>query len=167
MISSYKNPKQLKMSKRKNVYKPKKKGTSLLEILALLLIIVIAIIIINPIVVKVRDGMNKRQYIINVNRYIDRAIDMYGDEQYKDKFIKANNQYIIKFTDIDNVNIKKDPYGFNYKNDESYVMFNKKSKDIIVNVKSCVTQEGVEYCYEIADINTKDLDTNSIKTSIN
>ena len=167
MISSYKNPKQLKMSKKNNVYKPKNKNASILEILALLLIIVIAIILINPRVEKIRDGINKRQYIVNVNTYIDRAIEMYGDETYRDKFSKEGNNYTIKFKDIDNVNITKDPYGFNYKNEESYVVFNKKSKDIIVNVKSCVTQDGVEYCYEIVDINTKDLDTNSIKTSIN
>ncbi len=167
MISSYKNPKQLKINKGKNLYAPKRKGVSFLEILAVLLIITVAIIIINPIVVKVRDSMNKRQYIVNVNRYIDRAIDMYGNDEYKEKFIKSGSEYTIKFADIDSVNITKDPYGFEYQNEENYVTFNDKNKDIVVNVKSCVTEDKVEYCYEIADVNTKDLDTDSIKTSIN
>lgn len=167
MISSYKSPKQLKMNKGNNVYKPKNKNASILEILALLLIIVVAIIIINPIVVRVRDEMNKKQYIMNVNTFIDRAIDMYGDETYENKFTKSGDTYTIKFSDIDNVDIKKDPYGFNYKNDENYVVFDKKTKDITVNVKSCLSEDNVEYCYEIVDINTKDLDTDSIKTSIN
>lgn len=167
MISSYKNPKQLRINKGKNLYTSKRKGASVLEILAVLLIIVVAIIIINPTVVKVRDSINKRQYIVNVNRYIDRAIDMYGNDEYKDKFINNGNEYTIKFTDIDSVNITKDPYGFQYQNEESYVTFNEKNKDIIVNVKSCITKNKVKYCYEIADVNTKDLDTDSIKTSIN
>ena len=51
MISSYKNPKQIKMNRRTPVYKPKKQNATILEILAVLLIIVIAIIIINPIVI--------------------------------------------------------------------------------------------------------------------
>ncbi len=167
MISSYKNPKQIKMNRRTPVYKQKKQNATILEILAVLLIIVIAIIIINPIVIKIRDEINKRQYIANVNTYIDKAIDMYGDDNYKDKFTKNNDIYTIMFSDIEGVNITKDPYGFNYKNDENYVQFNKTSEDIIVSVKSCATSEGIEYCYEIADVNTKDLDTNSIKTSIN
>lgn len=167
MISSYKSPKQIKMSKRNPVYKPNNQKVTILEVLAVLLIIIIAIIIINPVVVKIRDSINKRQYIVNINTYIDRAIDLYGNDEYQDKFTKNGDIYTIKFSDIEGVNIKKDPYGFNYQNDENYVAFNKKTKDIIVNVKSCVTSEGIEYCYEIVDVNTKNLDTNSIKTSIN
>lgn len=168
MISSYKNPKQIKNSNknRKPVYKPKQK-TTIIEILAVLIIIIIAIIVLNPYAVRLRDNMNKKQYIVNVNTYIDRAIEMYNSEEYKDAFIKSGDTYTIKFTNIDGVNIKKDPYGFDYINDESYVVFSKKSEDIIVNAKSCATIDNVKYCYEIVDINTKDLDTNSIKTSIN
>lgn len=167
MISSYKSPRQIKNSKRNPVYKPKKQNATILEILAVLLIIVVAIIIINPVVIKVRDSLNKRQYIMNVNTYVDKAIDMYGNDEYKDKFTKNGDIYTIKFTDIEGVNIVKDPYGFNYQNDENNVTFNKKAEDITVNVKSCTTVDNVEYCYEIADVNTKDLDTNSIKTSVN
>ena len=98
-----------------------------------------------------------------INRFLFRL----ADSEYKDKFIKNGSEYTIKFADIDSVNITKDPYGFKYQNEENYVTFNDKNKDIVVNVKSCVTEDKVEYCYEIADVNTKDLDTDSIKTSIN
>lgn len=160
MISSYKKPKPIKNT-------TKSPQVSFIEVLAILLIIVIGIAIINPIATRLRDEMNKRKYITNVNTYVDSAIDMYGNEQYLEKFTKKGDTYIITFANIEGVNIKTDPYGFNYKLEDSYVVFNQKTEDIIVSAKSCVTSEGNEYCYEIADIDTKDLTPNSIKTSIN
>ena len=160
MISSYKKPKVVNNQKKKD-------KISFLEVLAVLLIIVIAIILLTPTAERLRDELNKRQYITNINRYIDKAIDMYGNDNYKDKFIKSGQTYTITFSNIEDINITKDPYGFNYKLEDSYVKFNSKTKDIVVNAKSCVTSEGNEYCYEIADVNTKSLTPNSIKTSIN
>jgi len=160
MISSYKKPKVVNNQKKKD-------KISFLEVLAVLLIIVIAIILLTPTAERLRDELNKRQYITNINRYIDKAIDMYGNDNYKDKFIKSGQTYTITFSNIEDINITKDPYGFNYKLEDSYVKFNSKTKDIVVNAKSCVTSEGNEYCYEIADVNTKNLTPNSIKTSIN
>lgn len=160
MISSYKKPKVVNNQKRND-------KISFLEVLAILLIIVIAIILLTPTAERLRDEINKRQYITNVNRYVDKAIDMYGNDNYKDKFVKDGKNYIITFSNIEDINITKDPYGFNYKLEDSYVEFNSKTKDIVVNVKSCVVSEGNEYCYEIADVNTKDLTPNSIKASVN
>lgn len=143
------------------------KDLSILEILAILLIMTVLIVLISPIFTDIKDNNNKKNYINDVNTYVDRAADMYGNKQYKSKFTKVGNNYRITLDKLDKVNIDKDPYGFTYRKDESYIEFNNKSKDIIVNIKSCVTKNGVDYCYEIADVNTKDLDTNSIKTSVN
>lgn len=159
-----------KPKKKKNIKNKKEfnlKNVSILEILALLLIISVLLVVISPLFTKAQDEINKRKYIKNVNAYIDRTISMYGNNKYKDKFIKNGDNYTIKLSDIDKVNITKDPYGFTYKQEESYITFNSKNKEIIVNIKSCITKEAVEYCYEIADVNTKDLHPNSIKTSIN
>lgn len=161
MISSYRKPKPIR-----NVNANKNK-VSVIEVLAVLLIIVVGIAVINPIANRVKDEINKRKYITYVNTYIDKAVDMYGNNEYKSKFTKTGSTYAITFSNIEGVNIIKDPYGFSYKLEDSYVVFNPKTKDIIVNAKSCVTSEGNEYCYEIADVNTKDLTPDSIKTSIN
>lgn len=165
-----KNTKKEKTKKKLNIKNKKEfnlKHLSILEVLALLLIISVIFVIISPLFSKTQDEINQRKYIKNVNIYVDRAVNMYGTNKYKKSFVKSGNNYTIKFSDIDKVNITKDPYGFTYKKDESYITFNSKSKEIIVNVKSCAIEEGIEYCYEIVDVNTKDLDTNSIKTSIN
>lgn len=161
MISSYKKPRPISNARNRQ------NRVTILEVLAVLLIIAVAVILINPIANKIRDEINKRQYITDVNKYVDKAIDMYGNETYKNKFEKNDKKYTITFSNIEGINITKDPYGFVYKLDDSYVEFNPDTKDIVVNVKSCLTSEGNEYCYEIADVNTKDLTPNSIKTSIN
>lgn len=143
------------------------KNLSILEILAILLIVTVLLVIISPMFSNIKDNNNKKNYINDVNTYVDRAANMYGKKEYKNKFSKIGNSYRIALDKIDKVSIDKDPYGFTYRKDESYIEFNSKSKDIIVNIKSCITKDGIDYCYEIADVNTKDLDTNSIKTSVN
>lgn len=145
----------------------KSNSITIIEIIAVLLIIAVIVILLNPTVEKIRDEMNKRQYITDVNTYVDRAIAMYGNDQYKDKFEKKGDTYTILFENIDSVGIVVDPYGFNYQLKESSVTFNAKTKDVVVNAKSCTVHEGVDYCYEIVDINTKELNTNSIKASVN
>ncbi len=145
----------------------KNSSVTIIEIIAVLLIIVVVIILVNPIADQLKDEINKKHYISDVNAYVDRAVAMYGTDEYKDKFVKEGNTYTILFENIDKVGIVVDPYDFDYQLKESYVSFNEKTKDVIVNVKSCTLHEGVEYCYEIADINTKELNTSSIKASVN
>lgn len=147
--------------------KVKTKNVTVLEALAVILIIVVAIAFFSPITEKIKDSYKKREYINNVNTYVDTAVDMYSNKEYKDKFVKVGNSYIIKFSSIDSVDINKDPYGFAYQDEESYISFDEKGKEIIVNVKSCTNVDDLEYCYEIANVNAKDLSTKSIKTSIN
>lgn len=143
------------------------KDMSILEILTIVLILSVILVLLSPLFSNAKDNEKKELYISNVNAYLDRAVQMYGDNNYKNSFQKSGNNYIITFNKIDNVNIDIDPYGFTYMKDQSYITFNSKTKDIIVNVKSCVNRNSINYCYEIVDVNTKELSTKSIKTSIN
>ncbi len=145
----------------------KKKGVTIIEIIAVLLILVVAIIIINPMVLEIKDGMNKRKYISDVNRYVERAVEMYNSEEYQDRFARSGNEYVITFENIDQVGITQDPYGFTYDRKESTVSFFETTEDIVVNVKSCTIEKNIEYCYEIADVELKDLTPDSIKASVN
>ena len=50
---------------------------------------------------------------------------------------------------------------------ESFIIFKDKNEEVIVNIKSCMMDSDIEKCYEIANVNVKDLDVQSIKTSLN
>lgn len=148
--------------------RPKKKKVSIIEILAILIILVLGVFVIRMSTITLMDEKNKSEYIEYVNRYVDEAVKMYQKDEYKNNtkyFEKKNNAYIIKFINIEKVDIDKDPYGYDFMKEESNVIFDKDT--IIVNVKSCSAEEnGVQRCYEIVDIDAKDIKTKNIKATI-
>jgi hypothetical protein len=148
--------------------RPKKKKVSVIEILAVLIILVIGVFAARMGTITLTDEKHKREYIEYVNRYVDEAVKMYKNEEYRNNtkyFEKKKNAYIIKFLNIENVYIDQDPYGYDFMKEESNVIFDKDA--IIVNVKSCSKEEeGVQRCYEIVDIDAKEIKTKNIKATI-
>ncbi len=154
--------------KKKNRGRPKKKKISIIEILAILIILVIGAFVVRMSTITLIDEKHKQEYIEYVNRYVDEAVKLYQNETYKKDpryFEKKNNAYIIKFINIEGVDIDKDPYGFDFMKEESNIIFD--NDIIIVNVKSCGKEEnGAQKCYEIVDIDAKDIKTKNIKATI-
>lgn len=143
---------------------------SAIEIISIVIIVIAIVALVRPVIIKGSDNKKQRDYISNVKVFVDKAVDMYKQEKYRNDnsyFAKINGGYIITLDKIKTVNIDKDPYGYEYKKDESFITFKDKSEEIIINIKSCIKDSNIEKCYEIVDVNAKDLDTNSIKTSIN
>lgn len=160
----------MKKKSKKNINNQyQKKKVTVIEILAVLIIISITIIFTRTGTINLIDDKNKNTYIQYVNQYVDKAVSMYAQDKYKNNtkyFEKKNNAYIIKFINIPDVNIDKDPYGYDFMKEESNVIFDKDT--IIVNVKSCAAEEnGVQKCYEIVDIDAKEIQPKNIKASMN
>ena len=148
----------------------KNKRISIIEIISIVIIIIVAITLIRPLIIKVSDNKKQMDYISNVNVFIDKAVEMYKQEKYRNDntyFTVVNGGYIISLDKLEGLDIDIDPYGYEYKKSESFITFKDKDEEVIVNVKSCMKDSDIEKCYEIANVNANDLDTHSIKTSIN
>ncbi len=147
----------------------KSKKISFIEIISVILILIVSFVIIKRIVVIGLDNKNSQKYIDDVNVFVEKATNLYKQEAYRNDtnyFTKINGGYIISLDKITDVDITKDPYGNDYKKQESYITFKDKEEEIIINVKSCKTSGEVEKCREIVNVNAKDLSTKSIKASI-
>ena len=148
----------------------KNKKLSIIEIISLLIILCVSIMIIKPIVIKVLDNNKEEEYINDVKTFVKEAKSLYQQENYRnnsDYFTKISDGYLISIDKLTNVNLTNDPYGYEYKKNESFITFKDKDEEIILNIKSCQQKDEIEKCYEIVNVNEKDLNTNSIKTSMN
>ena len=148
----------------------KNKKLSIIEIISLLIILCVSIMIIKPIVIKVLDNNKEEEYINDVKTFVKEAKSLYQQENYRnnsDYFTKISDGYLISIDKLTNVNLTSDPYGYEYKKNESFITFKDKDEEIILNIKSCQQKDEIEKCYEIVNVNEKDLNTNSIKTSMN
>lgn len=148
----------------------KNKRISIIEIISIIIIIIALVTLIRPLIIKVSDNKKQRDYISNVNVFVDKAVDMYKQEKYRNDnsyFTKINGGYIISLDKLEDLDLDKDPYGYEYKKNESFIIFKDKNEEVIVNIKSCMMDSDIEKCYEIANVNVKDLDVQSIKTSLN
>ncbi len=147
----------------------KSKKISFIEIISVILILIVSFVIIKRIVVIGLDNKNSQKYIEDVNVFVEKATDLYKQEKIRNDtkyFTQINGGYLITLDKITGVDITKDPYGYDYKKQESNIIFKDKEEAIIINVKSCKTSDNVEKCREIVNVNAKDLSTKSIKASI-
>ncbi len=148
----------------------KNKKISVIEIISILIILTASILIIRPMVLKTLDNKKERQYIADVNTFVDEAVRLYNQEEYRtnnEYFTQISDGYLISIDKLTNVSLTHDPYGYEYKKSESFITFKDKEEAIILNIKSCRMQDDIKRCYEIVNVNAKDLSVNSIKTSIN
>ena len=148
----------------------KNKKFSIIEIISILIILCVSIMIIKPMVLKVLDNKKQRNYISDVNKFVDEAVTLFKQEEYRNNneyFTRISDGYLISIDKLSNVNLTTDPYGYEYKKNESFITFKDQDEAVIINIKSCKMKKNIENCYEIVNVNAKDLSVNSIKTSMN
>ena len=139
------------------------KNFTVIELIAGLVIITMVIIILIPVFNNHSENSKKEKYIDEVTSIVKEAERLHNDKNYIGLFTKTNNDYYITFNKISNVPIK-DAYGYNYNKRESKISF--RGDNVIINVKSCKNIGDLNKCYEIVDVNKKDLSTKSITTTL-
>ena len=61
----------------------KNKRISIIEIISIIIIIIALVTLIRPLIIKVSDNKKQRDYISNVNVFVDKAVDMYKQEKFQ------------------------------------------------------------------------------------
>ena len=138
----------------------KKKNTfTMIELIAGLVILSMLVIILIPVVSSHNENTKKEKYIKDVNDIVAKAEKLRNNKDYVKLFEKSGNNYYITLDKISNVPLK-DPYGYIYDKKESKITF--KGENTVINIKSCKQVNDLLQCYEIVDVNKKELNTDSI-----
>ena len=102
-----------------------KKGFTLIELIAVVVIMSIIAIIATPNIINMIDKGKKDQYITNAKEFISKATYMYKQDKYRNDTTYFSADGKISLKNIEGIKIEdlKDPYGFNYDTNNSYIEF--------------------------------------------
>lgn len=149
-----------------------KKGFTLIELIAVVVIMAIIALLATPNIVNMMDEGKRNDYVADAKEIISKATYMYKQknvrEDYKQKF--DNNK--IQLKNIKGINSDfKDPYGFDYDQESSYVRFEEPDSSgtgglaertvYIALMSHNGTENGAE-CYTIDNYKNK-LDKDEVK----
>lgn len=143
-----------------------KKGFTLIELIAVVVIMAIIALIATPNIVNMMDKGKKEDYVADAKEIISKATYMYKLEKYKNKF-DSDKIYLKNINGIDD-NFK-DPYGFSYDKEKSYVDFSSsgsselKEREVKITLISKKSDDVNAECYTIETTDKNSLDANAVK----
>lgn len=155
----------------------KKNGFTLVELLAVLVIISIITLIATPNVINLMKQSREKKLVEEANTIVDNATYMYKNDKNR-----SNSNIFDCNEDKTNCKItlnklekgveQNDPYGYEYKAGESFVVFqeycnsttNVCRRTVSVNIKSCSQKDSTE-CHYVCSENANDLTTDDIKNT--
>lgn len=143
-----------------------KKGFTLIELIAVVAIMAIISLIATPNIVSMMDSGNKGKYIADAEEFISKAVYMYKQNKYKDDTSLFAGGTTIKLKNIENIKDPKDPYGYFYDLEKSYVKIVTEptsdgitKRNTYIYLKSCKADEETTECYEIGTSGNPKLST--------
>lgn len=141
-----------------------KKGFTLIELIAVVVIMAIIALIATPNIVNMMDKGKKEDYVADAKEIISKATYMYKLEKYENKF--AGDKIYLK--DINGIDDDfKDPYGFSYDKEESYVDFSSSGSGSSElkerEVKITLISHNDTECYTIVTTDKNSLNANAVK----
>lgn len=141
-----------------------KKGFTLIELIAVVVIMAIIALIATPNIVNMMDKGKKEDYVADAKEIISKATYMYKLEKYKNKF-DSDKIYLKNINGIDED--FKDPYGFSYDKERSYVDFSSSGSGSIGlkerEVKITLISHNDTECYTIETTDKNSLNANAVK----
>ena len=148
-----------------------KKGFTLIELIAVVVIMSIIAIIATPNIINMIDKGKKDQYITNAKEFISKATYMYKQDKYRNDTTYFSADGTISLKNIEGIKSEdlKDPYGFNYDTNNSYIKFKEpgssstgvQEREVTIHLES---NDGSK-CYVI-DTDKDNLSNNQVKEGV-
>lgn len=155
----------------------KKNGFTLVELLAVLVIVSIITLIATPNVINLMKQGREKKFVEEANSIVDNATYMYKNDRNRSNsnIFECNEDKTnckITLNKLDKGIESNDPYGYEYKVGESFVVFqeycnsttNVCQTTVSVSIKSCSEKDSTE-CHYICSENAKNLTTDNIKSN--
>lgn len=153
-----------------------KKGFTLIELIAVVVIMAIIALIATPNIVNMMDKGKKEDYVADAKEIISKATYMYKLEKYRNNaeiFSEGSEGTTIKLENINGIDDDfKDPYGFTYDKEKSYVDFTSSGSGGLAErqVKiTLISKKGInvgDECYTIDTTDKNDLNAELVKQGI-
>ena len=147
----------------------KNKAFTLSELLGVIIILSILTMLAVPSIVKLMEDSKKEKYISDAKSISSKAIYMYKLEQYRKDSNYFDEEGKIYFNKIKDIKIDKDPFGYVYDQENSYIKIQnvKKEKElgyiekkVTIYLKSC---DEAGKCYYICNVEKDKLNASMIK----